>query len=642
MPDWRWALSRYFFQGKLQIELLKFFLDLDEEKTILAIRASGTVGNLQHGLWVTLRQLLDQSDKPYLKLQTLINLVEYLSHKYQALKNSYLALQKSWQWSQLDVLIFSGLYVYEVLLKQCQSPKLSIPYQTEASVMMTPHEVLSALHDLVVQACHIPANKLAEAEMAMVLKNVFKTFLADGETNTLLWKSYEAFKECVAYKVGQDFFEQTIFARFSYDEGMIYKVSKGRLHYQASGDTQKQDVEKAAIFYLYWQWRGLSELEAVQANSLKQLLLGDGDELTRKLHATITAKTVMMLLKEVYGIEQVTINNVKYDLFTALLTFCTYQQFYGWNFVKNFLEKSAKEKTTPSLELFFELFMQALLEGKNRLPLSFNKKKDKLYTLLELILNNGKKVTVKKLEPIIDFWSVDLETNQKEPYAEKLFYRLGDWIFDLPIAFDSANVYSSIVNYFRRLHKNRSGLRGETDRIEKNLAELFSKHGWKVFSQHKPKESTVGEMDLVITDQQTVLLIELKSSFIKTNLKESHQYREGVLKTASVQLDKKLNYIQNNMAEFVSSPSAKGVQCHAWIVDTTLEADHELINGYLKVSFEELMILLKGHQDFMNFYADTTQKMSKIANLQGFVNKVKGNALWKKTLPLYQKLHGVE
>lgn len=34
-------------------------------------------------------------------------------------------------------------------------------------------------------------------------------------------------------------------------------------------------------------------------------------------------------------------------------------------------------------------------------------------------------------------------------------------------------------------------------------------------------------------------------------------------------------------------------QIHGWIVDTSIECDHELFNGYLKVSLEEVLIALR-------------------------------------------------
>lgn len=76
-------------------------------------------------------------------------------------------------------------------------------------------------------------------------------------------------------------------------------------------------------------------------------------------------------------------------------------------------------------------------------------------------------------------------------------------------------------------------------------------------------------------------------------------------------------------------------------IDTTLEADHERFNQHLKISLEELIIYLKGHQNFMNFYEtfdDFDTRNDEINSLQALINNIESNHFWEVALQQYQKL----
>lgn len=323
--------------------------------------------------------------------------------------------------------------------------------------------------------------------------------------------------------------------------------------------------------------------------------------------------------------------------------------FYKKYFISSFLGELKKEKFHP-FQILGIMTSKGLLEGENRFPFVFGKKNDKSKIMSDWIvdINASKKSKVRKMSDILDFWSINLNNKNNGSYIEKPFYQLDDFIIEFPQISIVYNVYGSIVNYLRKLHKNRETLKDETSTMEKSLAELFLSYNFKVFYQYLPNDSSVGEIDLIISDNSTILIIELKSTYLKTNLKEAYHYQNFTLKKASYQLDKKLKYVKDNFREFIDKPF-KEIKFYSWIVDTTLEADHEYFNQHLKISLEELIIYLKGHQDFIGF-VDNYQKENNdfdkesfkdnkiIKNLQDLVEKIENNEFWKNSLDKYKKI----
>jgi len=195
------------------------------------------------------------------------------------------------------------------------------------------------------------------------------------------------------------------------------------------------------------------------------------------------------------------------------------------------------------------------------------------------------------------------------------------------------------------MYKNRADLKSETDLMEQNLAKLLAKYKGEVYSQHEPLEPGVGEIDAIVVSDYKVLIIELKSTYIKSNVKEIHEYKSFVLKKAAYQLARKTNYVRDVFLPSLGLDSAK-FSIHSWIVDTTLEFDHEYIDGFLKVSFEEIVIILNGHRAYLSNMLDDNYKTNKkplcssIDSLDALIKSVEDNAFWTANLPLMNSIEG--
>ena len=79
------------------------------------------------------------------------------------------------------------------------------------------------------------------------------------------------------------------------------------------------------------------------------------------------------------------------------------------------------------------------------------------------------------------------------------------------------------------------------------------------------------------------------------------------LRKAGLQLRRKVQAVQNALATNTDLASMLGIETEAmslhilgWIVDTSIEHDHERFNGFLKVSLEELLIALRDDRHLLN------------------------------------------
>ena len=220
---------------------------------------------------------------------------------------------------------------------------------------------------------------------------------------------------------------------------------------------------------------------------------------------------------------------------------------------------------------------------------------------------------------------------------QKPFYRIDDFIFQFPwlTAFQSLN--TAMINYVRKLHKNRLELKSETDQIELNLAEKLDRIGFQVFCQYVPSEGNAGEIDLIAMYDNHVIVAEVKSTYIRSSIQEIYEYKKFVLNKASYQLDNKVEYIKRH---FLSRhfEDINDVIIHSWIIDTTLEFDHEYFGNHLKVSLDEVIITSNCESEFMQKLVDEQFDIEKdevkIDPIQ-FLESIEKNTFWSKQLGNY-------
>jgi hypothetical protein len=107
-------------------------------------------------------------------------------------------------------------------------------------------------------------------------------------------------------------------------------------------------------------------------------------------------------------------------------------------------------------------------------------------------------------------------------------------------------------------------------------------------------------VDIIAALDGYLFVLEVKSTFIRRSQRDAWVHAATTQRKAGQQLARKtvavLGALKSDAAMCADLGLAQSPipeHCHAWIVDTSIENDHQRFNGFLKVSLEELMIALR-------------------------------------------------
>ena len=625
------ALSQYIRSKSIDKSIVNKLLERNQNSVVKAIRQSGIIANADHCSWEVLSEINNQVD--LLEFNEFLRTAEYIQLQYQERFNAYKELKKQLQLDQITAMVFSSFYAYEYLMSDMDH--LKIPYQIDINDNVSVQDIWSVFHEIITSS-NIEKNKLTEKRLGQILKAKMSPFLFGENLNHSLIKQYESFKELVAHKVEINLYQNQVVSAYCYKLSTNYYLQNGQLMLEVESRDSDLFQEKFGVLSAYWQWRGIDTL----TDNPYFERLDRGANFEYNAQALVKTQSIVLQACEVYGIEKAVFEQ-NYDLYSLVFTMLLSQAHYVQDFVVAF-KKIRGSKNQYVFATLSQLMMDGLLIGQNRMPITFSTHKEKAIKMSDWIIEGGKNKRVREMSRILDFWSRDLRDGSDTSYIEKSFYKIDEYIFALPWMSAQKNFNTATINTFRKMYKNRANLKTETDLMEQNLAGLLAKCKGRVYSQYEPSESGVGEIDAIVVSEDKVLVIELKSTYVKSSVKEIYEYRNFVLKKAAYQLSRKSEYVRDVFLPSLGLDSSQ-FSIHSWIVDTTLEFDHEYIDGFLKVSFEELVIILNGHKQYLSNMMDNdnTNKNPLSGyeeNLEALIESVEGNTFWTTNLPLISSI----
>lgn len=103
-----------------------------------------------------------------------------------------------------------------------------------------------------------------------------------------------------------------------------------------------------------------------------------------------------------------------------------------------------------------------------------------------------------------------------------------------------------------------------------------------------------------------MLVIEVKSSFLRTTLREAWSHASTTLRKAGNQLQRKTGALMRALTIDSGLCADLGLTTEivpsltGWIVDTSIEHDHERFSGFLKISLEEVIIALRNDRHLLS------------------------------------------
>ena len=364
-------------------------------------------------------------------------------------------------------------------------------------------------------------------------------------------------------------------------------------------------------------------VEAFAASDLATVVLGRPENHEANCFAYIKAMGTYLQLTETYGLEDsVTAESrLRVDLFQALLSLELMTAFFNADFMLPYLQH-LKETGVPRLalgRLAFGGFLQT--EMQNRLPITWSDRAAKIAKITgRTVTRDFPQGSAKAAEAILDFWTIDWaglsarlckgETGLHPELFERPILKMGRHLFQLPWVLAMQNNSSAAINNLRRLGARRPEARDEARRIEKRLAKLFEHRGFSFALNYQPEriaEDDPGEVDLICARDGQVLVLEIKSTFLRRSQREAWLHGKTTLRKAGLQLRRKVQAVEKALISEEGLASLLGIEpgmsllpIRGSIIDTSIEHDHERFSGYLKVSLEEVIVALRDDRHLLN------------------------------------------
>jgi Holliday junction resolvase-like predicted endonuclease len=376
---------------------------------------------------------------------------------------------------------------------------------------------------------------------------------------------------------------------------------------------------KLAALHNYWYYRAA---DAFVDSGMATQQIGSAKNHKLNQLAYIKALRTQLQLTEVYGVSDTVTTDAgdTVPLFQALLSLELMNVFFKRDFLQTFMEHL---RTTGNWATALSVMaMQGLVDGYQiRFPFTWSDRNAKISSMLGWTVTPEHPQGSRKLtEAIVDFWTSDWSKlaaqlqggapGLKPELFERPILKMGQMLVQLPWVVGLQNNSSAAINNLRRLGTRRNEARAETQRIETQLGALLEARGFKVVLNWNPPigpNGNAGEVDVICARDSTLLVLEVKSTYLRRSQQDAWQHETTTLRKAGQQIRRKLLAVQQALldqpalAQQLGMPSgAMDTAFHGWIVDTSIECDHQRFGGFLKVSLEELLIALRDDRHLLH------------------------------------------
>jgi hypothetical protein len=184
----------------------------------------------------------------------------------------------------------------------------------------------------------------------------------------------------------------------------------------------------------------------------------------------------------------------------------------------------------------------------------------------------------------------------------------------------------------------------ETHRVELVLADSIRRRGFAVEVGYRPAptdEDDAGEVDLICHSEGVLLLVEVKSGYIRSTDHEVWLHRTNTLRKAAWQLRRKqvavcgaLMNDQDLRARLGYHGKQPEADLRSWIVDTSIELDGQSVDGFRVVSREALEVILRDEKQLLGPIDQLDEKSWVSLFPDGFtarrlISIVESDELWR-------------
>jgi len=646
------ALVQYF--GQKHVANMAMLATVTPDVIVLAVRCSGLVLARNSSRRSELDQLAASS--PIIaELCKVLDIFD-LAHRERL---SEVAI---WQHtlaalSPLELLSYASLYAFEHLVPA----NFGVPPHSSGPQpnMQTSWDAINDILLWKLSTCADTPLELTTAQIGQSLAKHLSPFLSSRQGQTARHDLREAFANLLAAQTELNSFVAQSADAFSYDHDIEFVRTDNSLEIKEvkveARAVWERDGRKLAALHNYWFYRAMDAFAASDM-AARQIGSPKNHELNRV--AYVKAMRTQLQLTEVYGVGTTVTNDAgeSFPLFQTLLSLELMNVFFQRHFLESYVEHL---RTAGSWSTALSLMaMQGLIDGnQNRLPLTWSGREAKISNMVGWTVTADHPQGSRRIaESIVDFWTSDWaklsaqlrdgEPGLRPELFERPILKMGQTLVQLPWVIGLQNNSTAAINNFRRLGARRCEAGTETRRIEEQLGAVFRTRGFRVVTNWIPPaghEGNAGEVDVICARDGIVLVLEVKSTYLRRSQQDAWRHATTTLRKAGQQLRRKLAAVQLALANQIEFTQLLGLEdrvkvaaVHGWIVDTSIECDHQRFGGFLKVSLEELLIALRDDRHLLHdpdgiFGAPSAVEKTLFPqgfNAARFVGVVESQAVW--------------
>lgn len=514
-----------------------------------------------------------------------------------------------------ELLVLASLHAYEALVPHRMTGQ---SFVEEQQGRLDVH--WDAINDLLAwKLMTAPAEslKLDDVRMGQSLKRYLSPLLFPerGPPRDLLDRMQAFARLLVAQIELNEFLSRSVDAHCFDDSVRFVSIDDRQLDLVETDPDAKskwqRDGRKLELLPGYWLHRAFHDFAS---SDMAHVRIGRPENENENRLAYIRAMATRLRLREVYGVDDTVTapTGESTDLFQALLSLELTARFFMLDFIAPFVEGA--ERAGDWIASLRQLALGGLANGmQNRFPLTWSARAEKVVkTTGWTVTPSQPEGSARMAAAIVDFWTHDMLAEAERlrkggpglapRLIERPYLKFGHQLVQLPWVAALQNNGTAAINNLRRLAARREEVATETRRIESRLADMLRGRGFSVVLNWEPPPQwrDAGEVDVIAARDGHLFILEIKFTFIRRSMQEAWIHASTTLRKAGLQLRRKVEAVERTVSADGATRDALALSnahppsaVHAWIVDTSVESDHERFSGFLKVSLEEVIIALR-------------------------------------------------
>jgi len=408
---------------------------------------------------------------------------------------------------------------------------------------------------------------------------------------------------------------------FCFNSECSYQLKPGEsvIYNQSEAGTEgwHRTGRKSDLLWHYWMNRAV---QAFADSCLAEQVIGSPENHELNQVAYIKALRSELQLQQIYGLgDRLSLSDgTQVQLHHVLLASELTSVFFQSQFIQPF--QGYLRDSGVVAHALGSLAVDGMLSGENRFPMTWSEEEEKIRRIKGwTVSEDHPRGSVDSAKSILKFWTSDLKALSQQlkqqpgmpapRLYEQPFYKLGRYSFQFPWVGAQQNNLTAAINNLRRVNARRADAQAETQRVELALAESLRQRGFAVEVGYRPlatDDDDAGEVDLICHLDGVVLLLEVKSGYIRSTAHEVWLHRTNTLRKAAWQLRRKQVAVRSALIADQELRTRLGYHSQdpesdmrAWIVDTSIELDGQLVDGFRVVSREALEIILRDEKQLL-------------------------------------------